>query len=275
MQAFFMGRDSGDTFNRLETCDIIISTQVESARKVVTGSLQTPWSLRNKCFCIFEAPNRTQGDINGRGSILVAVGNGTPEGFGHRSGDCTIYTEWLMNNAYPLSITSTYISAAPADYHTAGNLSQHEKQAEMAFEKRGIPLLVLKYELSADPQVRTGQGYIAPVEIEIKGFINELSLKNPTNITLEATEEFKSVMEKDIRQLYFPASTYLGRTYKRARRGFVMRTIYLLKFYGRFYEITQIVPVFGKNGIICNKANLYVCGASYDPFTRKVLPNET
>lgn len=275
MQAFFMGRNAGDTYNELETCGIVVSTGVEDTVKVVTGSLASPWSLRNKCYCIFEPPNRTKIELNSRGGLLVAIGNGTPEGFGHRSGNCTVYIEWLYNNAYPLTITSTYISASPADYHSSGDLSQHEKQANMVFEKRGIPLLILKYELNADPQIRHVTSYIAPVEIELKGFINELSLKNPTNITLDATEEYANVLEKDIRQLYFPAERYLDRTYKRVRRGFVMRTVYLLKFYGRFYEITQVVPVFGKYGIICNKANLYVCGASYDPFTRKVLPNET
>lgn len=275
MQIFYMARDSGDGYNQIETKEIRISDGLNGTAMVATGSLASPWSQRNKCYCVFEPPNRSQIEIGSRGGILLAIGNGTGETFGHLSLNCSVYTEWLYTNAYAVSYTSTYISHTPADYVSGSNVGREYEETKRAFANYGIPLLVLKYELSTEPHIRSILGYQAPTEIELNGFLDELTLKNPSNIRLNESEVFTDVKEKDIRTLFFPAANYLSRTYKRTRRGFVMRTVYLLRFYGRFYEITQISPVFGRYGVIANKANLYVCGATYDPFTRVVLPNET
>lgn len=183
----------------------------------------------------------------------------------------------LGDKAYPTTYTSSYITQSISDYWTAGHVGILSYEAKYMFDKIGFNALILKYEVSTDkPCVSQIYSYTAPTEKQTKVMMDELTLKNPTGIQLEENAgDYGNVREKDVRKVFLAPNEYLPRTYKRTMFGDIRRTVYLLLFYGRYYEITQITPIFKSQEIIAYTANAYVCGPSYDPFSRAVLPNET
>lgn len=234
-------------------------------------------------------------DISDPGLVRIAfqVGEGDTTNM-QDTVPVSIGQELLYESAYPSSLSSESgshsvdtadsrsllvmldIHAGPdssINWYSAGFIGNHTTRFLSAFDKIGTNIRLLKYEPNADNLLDDRSAYTAPVESSSLAILVPSSYGFPTP-SIDAAE-VESWVERDVRRIYLPPDTFLGRTFLVNKGGYLKRTVWTCEYFDNEYEISQIVPKFLSNQLCYYVANVYVVGPSRDPWSRTILPSET
>jgi hypothetical protein len=159
------------------------------------------------------------------------------------------------------------------DYYDEGYTGEYTTSYLDVFTKHGTSCRILKYEPLQDVLTGDRSSYEYPDETWANIFIDPLTYKSPQIV--EDAGNTIDYVEQDIRKVYLPPDLHLSRSFILNDGNFLKRTVWILEYGGNEYELTQVVPRIIDNQITHYECNAYVVGASYDPFSRVVLPSET
>lgn len=207
--------------------------------------------------------------------ICYQIGSGTTV-YAYDDIRSEIYQERLSNTIYRNNniLTSGTTISDHIDYYASGLIGGFTDKFSTAFSNYGMNAQVLKYT----PKVTSlGVGkstYNTPIEYNVKVMTDPITYQFPV-IAENGTGGFDTIIERDMRKVYFPPNFYMSREHQFNAGGILRRNIWTIFYMGNEYEITQIVPRI-IDGQICHyEANLFVIGPSNDPFTKLTLPSET
>jgi hypothetical protein len=158
------------------------------------------------------------------------------------------------------------------DYVEAGLVGAITRKYHAAFIKVGTSTAFYRYEPNPDAESNDRSAYDNPASWVVEAVMDPISYDFPL---ATGNEEFKTHIERDTRKIYVPSAFHLGRTFVVNRGNHLKRTVWLCRFDGNEYEISQVIPRFIDDEIVYYEANAYVVGPSNDPFSRVVLPSET
>lgn len=161
------------------------------------------------------------------------------------------------------------------DYYASGMIGEYTTRYINAFDKISSKVRVIKFEPLTGvllAQGRTEDGYTSTVS-STNVLIDPQSFEFP--IRVDGSTDFESIIDRDIRKVFFYPNFFISRNYIYNLSSDFRRTIWLLSFAGKEYEISQVVPRFINNQIVYYEANLYVTIPNNDPFIRDTYPGET
>lgn len=158
------------------------------------------------------------------------------------------------------------------DYYDEGLIGNITKKYISAFDRMGTSIYLEKYEPIQESQLSDKSGYSLESSIYIKAFVDEINYSYPIP---SGNDSFDDYIERDTRSVHIPPSLHLSRTFIINNGNYLKRTVWLMKYAGNEYELSQLVPKFVDNQIVYYTANAYVVGPSRNPFTRTILPSET
>ena len=185
-----------------------------------------------------------------------------------------IWTEKITNNAYPNSVPTTGHFDSMIDYYDAGYIGTQTTKYMNAFNNVSTELSLLTYVPVSNTLSLGKSGYLAPTVRYIDAILDPISLDNVP--TKEGTESlYNSAVERDMRTIYIKPDTFLEREIALTDAGYVRRTIFVIRFASREYDLRQIVPHIIEGQICYWRANIYVMGVDNDPFTKLTIASET
>jgi len=158
------------------------------------------------------------------------------------------------------------------DYFALGLTGAVTNKYLGAFNKVGSVLSFYRYEPTPAAETSDRSSYGAPMLTVAKAMIEPRSYDFPS---AQGNESFTTYIERDQRKIHLPPNLHLGRTFTVNAGNHLKRTVWLVRFDGNEYEISQVVPRFLHDQIAYYEANAYVVGPSNDPFSRTILPSET
>jgi len=145
------------------------------------------------------------------------------------------------------------------------------KKYESAFNRFGTSIYVEQYEPIQESVLADKSSYSLENVFYVKAFFQDINYGFPAPVN----ESFDSYMERDLRKLHLPPDFHISRTFLINDGNKLRRSVWLAKFGGNLYELSQVVPKFVDNQIAYYTVNAYVVGPSRNPFTRTILPSET
>jgi len=158
------------------------------------------------------------------------------------------------------------------DYYNEGLIGNITNKYLSSFNRFGTSVEISKYEPEQASYTDNSTAYSLDSTYFVKVFVDDINYALPQP---SGNETFDDYIERDTRQIHLPPNFHLGRTFKLNDGNKLKRTVWLLKFGGNEYELTQVVPKFVDNQIAYYTSNAYVVGPSRDPFSRIILPSET
>jgi hypothetical protein len=157
------------------------------------------------------------------------------------------------------------------DYYTEGLVGNITDKYISAFDRFGTSIQLIQYEPIQSSKINDKNAYRFETSVYVKAFVDSISYANP----FSGNEVFTSYIERDTRQIHLPPDMHISRNYILNDGNKQKRTVWLMKYAGNDYEITQVVPYFIDNQIAYYTANAFVVGATRNPFTRNIQPTET
>jgi len=158
------------------------------------------------------------------------------------------------------------------DYYNQGLIGNITNKYISAFERFGTSIELVRYEPLGQSYLDNKLAYSKFETIFARVFFDDLNYSLPQP---SGNDNFVEYIERDTRQIHIPPNIHIGRNFIINLGNKLKRTVWLLKFAGNEYEVTQLVPKFVDNQIAYYTANAYVVGPSRDPFSRVILPSET
>jgi hypothetical protein len=157
------------------------------------------------------------------------------------------------------------------DFYAEGLTGEITKKYESAFNRFGTSIYVEQYEPIQESVLADKSSYSLENVFYVKAFFQDINYGFPAPVN----ESFDSYMERDLRKLHLPPDFHISRTFLINDGNKLRRSVWLAKFGGNLYELSQVVPKFVDNQIAYYTVNAYVVGPSRNPFTRTILPSET
>jgi len=191
--------------------------------------------------------------------------------------------ERLDDTAYPSSSSSFVIDTAGAgefvipvyslgtaqahqDYYGEGFIGDQTTSYEELFSEYGTSLIFNKYTPRSDIFIAGRTAYEDEFEEHIvKCFFDPTNWTSPSRDLSQA--DFEDYIDRDLRKLYFPASTYLDVDFENSKGFVANETVWTLEHDGLTYEIRQVLPRFLDGQIIYWEANCYNTG-NFDVWSR-------
>lgn len=158
------------------------------------------------------------------------------------------------------------------DFYEQGLIGNTTKKYMSAFSKFGTSILLRRYDPLQESQVAGEGAYQLTEELYVRAFLDDISYSMPFSIGVDSIIE---ATERDVKQLHLPPNIFLSRNYILNDGNAQMRTVWLMRYLGNEYELTQMTPKFLDNEIAYYTINAYIIGVNRNPFTRLVLPSET
>lgn len=157
------------------------------------------------------------------------------------------------------------------DFYAEGLTGEITKKYESAFNRFGTSIYIEQYEPIQESVLADKSSYSLENVFYVKAFFQDINYGFPAPVN----ESFDSYMERDLRKLHLPPDFHISRTFLINDGNKLRRSVWLAKFGGNLYELSQVVPKFVDNQIAYYTVNAYVVGPSRNPFTRTILPSET
>lgn len=185
-------------------------------------------------------------------------------------------SDYLIDNALQnqllfefnvLGSASNYV-----DFYEEGLIGPTTEKYLAAFTKFGTSILLRRYDPIQESKVATEGAYSLTEEVYARCFLDDVSYSMPFSIGVDSIIE---ATERDVKQLHLPPNLFLSRNYILNEGNAQMRTVWLMRYLGNEYELTQLTPKFIDNQIVYYTINAYIIGVNRNPFTRLVLPSET
>jgi hypothetical protein len=228
-----------------------------------------------KTFQIINPPDNIKIDDESAQNIKLIYCETKSAGLpSHMIRESIIKTVGLYAFAYPLEVTSSNLSHTPGDYYA---IKKNNKSEAIVghFKNKGMPATIFVYEPQADIEISGILSYPKATELDTYIFTDEKSARMPHLQQVDALEKITDVKEKDIRKIYLSPEYYLERNIVQTKYGYIKRTLYLLRYYGKYYDIIDILPYFEGEYILYYTGTLYVVGPNTDPFNRFTLPSQS
>lgn len=239
----------------------------------------------------FRAPGNDKFNLNQIGEIrfLYQVGQGdsigqfdnTPIYIGQKLLKDEAYVESLyvtrpvdtaLQNQLLCSFNLIGSTALNIDYYDQGLTGNITAKYLASFNRFGTSVEISRYEPEQQAYSDNISAYFKYDTYFVKVFFDDINYALPQP---SGNDTFDDFIERDTRQIHLPPNFHLGRTFIINDGNNLKRTVWLLKFGGNEYELTQVVPKFIDNQIAYYTSNAYVVGPSRDPFSRTILPSET
>jgi hypothetical protein len=163
-------------------------------------------------------------------------------------------------------------TADNVDYHAEGLVGPLTRKYESAFLRFGTSIYLERYDPIEESYLSDKSSYSLENSWYAKVFFEDINYSNPSQ---NINESYETFIERDTRRLHLPPDFHLSRNFLINKGNKLKRTVWIAKFDGNDYELTQVVPKFIDNQIAYYTANAYVVGPSRNPFTRTILPSET
>lgn len=158
------------------------------------------------------------------------------------------------------------------DFYAEGLIGELTKKYQSAFNRFGTSMYIEQYEPIQESVLADKSSYALENTYYVKAFFQDINYSFPAP---NANESFDSFIERDMRKLHLPPDFHISRTFLINDGNKLRRSVWLAKFDGNLYELSQVVPKFVDNQIVYYTVNAYVVGPSRNPFTRTILPSET
>lgn len=158
------------------------------------------------------------------------------------------------------------------DYFAEGLTGPLTNKYVSAFDRFGTSIYIEKYEPLAASYLGDKSAYTLEETWYTKAFFQDINYSFPAP---SSSESFDQYIERDMRKLHLPPDFHLDRTFLINKGNKLKRTVWIARFDGNDYELSQVVPKFVDNQIVYYTVNAYVIGPSRNPFTRTILPSET
>lgn len=196
----------------------------------------------------------------------------------------------LLDEAYPSTVSVDFIEDSQAedellftfnllgstsdnvDYYGEGLTGPLTEKYSSAFDRFGTSVYIEKYEPLQESILSDRSAYELTEVWYVKAFFQDINYAFPAPT---GNENFQEFVERDMRKLHLPPDFHLSRTFLINDGNNLKRTVWLIKFDGNEYELSQVVPKFVDNQIVYYTVNAYVVGPSRNPFSRTILPSET
>lgn len=163
-------------------------------------------------------------------------------------------------------------TAENIDYYDQGLIGNITNKYVSAFERFGTSVEISQYEPIQKSYLDNKLAYTKTQTIFTKVYVDDINYSSPE---ISGNQNFQDYIERDTRQVHLSPNIHLSRTFIINDGNKLKRTVWVLKFGGNEYELTQVVPKFIDNQIAYYTTNAYVIGPSRDPFSRIILPSET
>lgn len=239
----------------------------------------------------FRPSDTSKIDLNNIGDVRFAYqlnqGNRTgqndtiPVYFGQKLLKDEAYTESIytirpidtpLQNQLLCSFNLIGSTALNIDYYNEGLIGNLTNKYLSAFNRFGTSIELIRYEPNQSSELDNRLAFYKTESIFIKVYFDDINYSSPE---LSGTQNFGEYIERDTRQIHLPPNMHLARTFLLNDGNKIKRTVWIAKFGGNEYELTQVVPKFIDNQIVYYTSNAYVVGPSRDPFSRVILPSET
>lgn len=239
----------------------------------------------------FRPVGRSLVNLDNPGEIRIAfnVGNSTttiqvdrdPNYFGQKllndqafiSSTTIEYTpDFAMENQLLFNFNLLGSTLENVDYYAEGLIGPLTNKYTSAFNRFGTSIYLEKYEPISESYLGDKSAYSLEETWYTKAFFQDINYNFPAP---SSNESFDTYIERDMRKLHLPPDFHLDRTFLINKGNKLKRTVWIARFDGNDYELSQVVPKFVDNQIVYYTANAYVIGPSRNPFTRTILPSET
>lgn len=157
------------------------------------------------------------------------------------------------------------------DYYAEGLVGNITDKYVSTFDRFGTSIELVHYEPIQSSRINDKNAYTYEGSTYVKVFVDSIAYANP----ISGNEVFVNYIERDTRQIYLPPDMHISRNYILNDGNKQKRTVWLMKYAGNEYEVTQVLPYFIDNQIAYYTANAFVVGATRNPFTRAIQPTET
>lgn len=158
------------------------------------------------------------------------------------------------------------------DYYAEGLHGAYTRRYIGAFKKVATRANFYRYEPDSNAESSDRSAYNDPDVYSSLAIIQSVNYDFPIHA---GNEDFSEYIERDTRKVHLPPDFHLDRTFLVNAGNHLKRTVWLMRYDGNEYELSQVVPRFINNQIAYYMVNGYVVGPSNDPFARRVLPSET
>lgn len=158
------------------------------------------------------------------------------------------------------------------DYYGEGLIGPITNKYIAAFEKAGISLNLYRYEPNPLAEASDRSAYGDPTVHSAHVVFQAVNYDFPM---VMSSESYTTYVERDTRKMHLTPAFHLDRTFLVNNGNHLKRTVWIVRYDGNEYELSQVVPKFLRNQVLYYSVNAYVVGPSNDPFSRVILPSET